>query len=88
MNNLKDKICKITENASTTKTPPIIIRRNSCFINIAIIPRVPPSGIDPASPINICAGFELNHKNPSSDPIKHETKTEISPTSFIKGMYR
>ena len=70
------------------KIPPIISKRNSCFIKMATNPKVAPIGIDPVSPIKICAGFELYHKKPRRLPIKAEIKTTISPTLDINGRYK
>ena len=44
----------------------------------------PPMASDPVSPMNICAGKELYHRNPTSAPTSAAAKTTSSPLS---GMY-
>lgn len=40
----------------------------SSRIKRAIIPKTAPKDREPTSPMNTCAGYELNHKNPKPAP--------------------
>jgi len=55
------------------------VQHNSFFISTAIIPNAPPKASEPVSPINTCAGYELNQRNPKPAPISAAIKTVNSP---------
>ena len=86
--NLYDKICKITEAVSITKIPPTKESRNSLRNKIDVRAITPPNAKDPVSPINTCAGYPLNHKNPRSAPIIEERKIAISPAPSMYKMFK
>ena len=69
----------ITERASITNTPPIIISKISYFNKIANVPSAAPDDRDPTSPINIFAGYALNHRKPIHAPIKARENMNSSP---------
>ena len=51
---------------------------------IAKTAMIPPNAKLPVSPMNTCAGYELNHKKPIVAPINAAAKTNNSPEP---GMY-
>ena len=51
----------------------------SCLIITAIVPNAAPKEREPTSPINICAGYVLNHRKPIPAPIKAPQTISISP---------
>ena len=75
--------CKITESVSTTKSPPIIASKISCFAIMAIDPRELPNANEPVSPINTFAGGALNQRKPKAAPIKDPQNTDNSPAPLM-----
>src|SRR5437870_4064548 len=53
-----------------------------------MIPRPPPRASEPVSPINTCAGWQLNHRNPRPAPIMAAQKTVNSPAPTTCGTCR
>ena len=58
--------------------------RSSLRMQRAKTAMMPPIESEPVSPMNICAGKELYHRNPSSAPPMAAAKTTSSEAS---GMY-
>ena len=74
----------MTDIASRTKIPPIIIRTNSCFVITAIEAKIAPKEREPVSPIKIIAGGALNHRKPRQLPNSAQHKMLNSPESGMK----
>ncbi len=76
----------MTDIASRTKIPPIIIRTNSCFVITAIEAKIAPNEREPVSPIKIIAGGALNHRKPRQLPNSAQHKILNSPENGMKFM--
>ena len=59
----------ITDIVSITKMIPISGRTRIWPVMSAVTASVAPSDSAPESPMKICAGWTLNHRNPSSAPM-------------------
>ena len=46
----------MTDAASITNTPPMMINNNSCLVQIAAVPSAPPIASEPVSPMKTFAG--------------------------------
>ncbi len=77
---MNDITWSMTDSVSITKIPPAITSSNSCFDSSANNAKAEPNDNDPTSPIKISAGWALNHKNPSTDPMSAPAMTVISGT--------
>src|SRR5258707_10100432 len=75
-----DITCRITESASSTKTPPTKNSKISCLMATATMPIDPPSASEPTSPMNTSAGCALYQRNPSDEPTRAPQKIVSSPT--------
>ena len=51
-----------------------------------MMPSEPPIASDPVSPMNTCAGWQLNHKNPRPAPMSAAQNTVNSPAPFTYGI--
>src|SRR5881394_1765250 len=85
---LNQLVCSSTEAASATNTPPAITSTSGWWINTAMMPSTPPNASDPVSPMNICAGWQLNQRNPRPAPIIAAQKTVNSPAPLTNGTCR
>ena len=78
----------ITDNASATKTPPMIAYTISNLRSTAMQAKAAPNEREPTSPINISAGYELYQRKPSPDPTMPLAKIATSETSGKYGINR
>ena len=76
----------MTDNTSAMNIPLIIANANSCFRIIASKPRELPNDKDPQSPMNISAGYELNHRKPNPAPTRDAANIATSPEPSMYGM--
>ena len=86
--NLNQVTCTITDSASTTKMPPMIASTISCRAMTAMVPSAPPRASAPTSPMKICAGWVLNHRNASPAPAIAAQKISSSPAPGMCGSSR
>jgi len=56
---------------------PRIRKSASCFTSTDTVARKPPMASDPASPMNTCAGYALNHRNPTAAPRTPRTRRPV-----------
>src|SRR5512134_423666 len=82
--NLYEVTWEITEIASTTNTPPATTNTNSCLLINATIPSAAPNASEPTSPINICAGYALNHRKPipAATSAPQNTDNSAEPATY------
>src|SRR6202021_1170759 len=79
---LNDTTCTTTDAASITNSPPITASTTSCLTATAVAPSRPPSASDPVSPMKICAGGALNHRNPTPAPINAPLLNDTATTEI------
>ena len=51
-------------------------------------PSSPPSGSEPVSPMNTCAGWQLNQRKPTTAPIIPAARTANSPQPAMCGTFK
>src|SRR5262249_18981050 len=85
---LNDTTCPIRDSASTTKMPPTRTRTISWRVMRATTPIAAPSASEPTSPMNICAGYALNQRNPSPAAARAPQKIASSPAPGTNGIWR
>ena len=78
---LKYTTCNTTDMVSITGIAAIINNMSGICKYNAIVAITPPNNSEPVSPINTCAVFKLNIKNPKHAPIIMLPNTTISFTS-------
>ena len=76
----------MTERASATNRPPMMMTTNSVLVTTARHPSAMPRASEPVSPMKMSAGCELNQRKPMQAPASAPANRAGSSTPARKAM--